>query len=66
VHDDDTLNEYFVAGNLLCTRWVENDKENREWWEISIDGNQMKWNALRGDEEGNTSTVSFEMTKVED
>lgn len=59
------MNEYFVSGNLLCTRWTENGEENREWWEISIDGDKMKWTALREGEDGKTYTASFEMTKVE-
>lgn len=57
--------EYFVDGNLLCTRWMENGAENREWWEISIDGNKMNWSALREDEDGKTFTATFEMTKVQ-
>lgn len=60
------MNEYFVSGNLLCTRWTENGEENREWWEISIDGDKMKWTALREGEDGKTYTASFEMTKVEE
>ena len=63
---DDTMNEYFVAGNLLCTRWKEGDAESREWWEISIDGDTMKWTALRQDKDGKTFTPEFEMTKVEE
>ncbi|WP_028236238.1 hypothetical protein [Pseudobutyrivibrio sp. MD2005] len=62
----DEMNEYFVAGNLLCTRWTENGEENREWWEISIDGDKMKWTALREGEDGKTFTASFEMTKVQE
>ena len=34
---DDDFSDYFVAGNLLCTRWKnagEGNEENREWWEI--------------------------------
>jgi len=61
----DEMNEYFVAGKLLCTRWIENGEENREWWEISIDNGKMNWTALREDENGKTFTASFEMTKVE-
>jgi hypothetical protein len=61
-----TLNEYFVAGNLLCTRWINDDEESREWWEISIDGDKMNWAALREDEDGNTFTAEFEMTKVKE
>ena len=66
IPSDNTLNEYFVDGNLLCTRWVEGDEENREWWEVSIDGDKMNWTALREDEDGNTFTSTFEMTKVEE
>ena len=61
-----TLNQYFVAGNLLCTRWVDNGQENREWWEITIDGSQMHWTALREDENGQRFTATFEMSKVND
>ena len=61
-----TLNEYFVDGNLLCTRWIDNDVENREWWEIaSIKDGVMKWKGLRQKEDGSTYTATFEMKKVE-
>ena len=61
-----TLNEYFVDGTLLCTRWIDNDVENREWWEIaSIKDGVMKWTALRANEDGTTYTATFEMKKVE-
>ena len=43
----------------------KNGAENREWWEISIDGNKMNWSALREDEDGKTFTATFEMTKVQ-
>ena len=60
-----TLNEYFVAGNLLCTRWVDNGVEYREWWEILNIGNgTMIWIALREDEQGNSYVASFAMSKV--
>ena len=62
--EGNTLNEYFVDGNLLCTRWVDNGVENREWWEINIDGDKMNWTALRQKEDGSTFTATFEMTKV--
>ena len=62
---DNTLNEYFVDGTLLCTRWIDNDVENREWWEITINGNKMNWTALRQKEDGTTFTATFEMKKVE-
>ena len=59
-----TLSEYFVDGTLLCTRWIDNGQENREWWEISIDGTQMHWTALREDANGQRFTATFEMEKV--
>jgi hypothetical protein len=65
---DDDFSDYFVAGNLLCTRWKnagEGNEENREWWEIeSIENGVMKWKSLRQKEDGTTYTATFEMTKV--
>ena len=63
-YEGNTLNEYFVDGTLLCTRWIDNGQENREWWEITIDGNQMHWTALREDANGQRFTATFEMSKV--
>ena len=60
-----TLNEYFVDGTLLCTRWIDNGVENREWWEITIADGKMNWTALRQNEDGTTFTATFEMKKVE-
>ena len=60
-----TLNEYFVDGTLLCSRWIDQGQEYREWWEISIDGDKMNWTALRENPDGTTFTATFEMTKVE-
>jgi glycosyltransferase involved in cell wall biosynthesis len=60
-----TLNEYFVDGNLLCMRWVDNGIEYREWWEIAIDGDTMNWTALRQNPDGTTFTSTFSMTKIE-
>ena len=66
---DDDFSDYFVAGNLLCTRWKnagEGNEEHREWWEIeSIENGVMKWKALREKEDGTTYTATFEMKKVE-
>jgi len=60
-----TLNEYFVDGNLLCMRWINNGVEYREWWEIaSIENNVMSWTALRKRDDGTTYTASFSMVKV--
>jgi len=64
VPSDNSLNEYFVDGTLLCTRWIDNEVENREWWEITIDGDKMNWTALRQNPDGTTFTATFEMTKV--
>ena len=66
VPSSNTLNEYFVDGVLLATRWIDNDVENREWWEIvSIKDGVMKWKGLRQKEDGTTYTATFEMKKVE-
>ena len=66
---DDDYADYFVAGNLLCTRWKnagEGNEEHREWWEIeSIENGVMKWKALRQKEDGSTYTATFEMKKIE-
>lgn len=60
-----TLSQYFVDGTLLCTRWVIDGTENREWWEIaSIADGVMNWTALRQREDGTTFTATFSMTKV--
>ena len=60
-----TLNEYFVAGKLLCSRWINAGTELREWWEIeSIEDGVMKWKALRQKEDGTAFTSTFEMTKI--
>ena len=59
------MNEYFVAGNLLCTRWMENGVENREWWEITaMSSTGMVWTSLREKEDGTRYTAAFSMTKV--
>ena len=65
VPSENTLNEYFVDGTLLCSRWIDQGQEYREWWEISIDGDKMNWTALRQKEDGTTFTATFEMKKVE-
>ena len=66
VPSSNTLNEYFVDGTLLCMRWIDNENEFREWWEIvSIKNGVMKWKGLRQKEDGSTYTATFEMRKVE-
>ena len=66
---DDVLNDYFVDGTLLCTRWKNagaGNEEHREWWEVeSIENGVMKWKALRRNADGTTYTATFEMTKVQ-
>ncbi len=37
--------DYYVNGTLLCTRWFEGEVDNREWREITIDGDTMSWTA---------------------
>jgi hypothetical protein len=67
VPSTNTLNEYFVAGTLLCSRWINDGTEYREWWEIdSIEDGIMKWKALRMDADGNTFYSTFEMVKTAD
>ena len=65
---DDELDEYFVAGNLLCTRWKnagEGTRENREWWEITAAGESgMIWTALREKSDGTQYTAAFSMKKI--
>ena len=66
---DDDYADYFVDGNLLCTRWKNagaGNEEHREWWEIeSIEDGVMKWKALRQKEDGTTYTATFEMKKID-
>ena len=65
VSGKDSISEYFVDGILLCTRWINNNVESREWWEIeSINNGVMKWTALRQYPNGKTYNASFSMTKV--
>lgn len=63
---NDEYANYFVTGYLLCTRWrnAGGDAENREWWEVTINGDTMNWTALREDENGQRYTATFEMEKV--
>lgn len=64
---DDEYADYFVSGNLLCTRWKNAGAaaENREWWEITaISDRGMVWTALRQKTNGNTYTAAFSMNKV--
>ena len=65
VPSENSLNEYFVDGTLLCSRWIDQGQENREWWEITIADGKMNWTALREKEDGTTFTATFEMKKVQ-
>ncbi len=66
---DDEFSEYFVAGNLLCTRWKNagvGSQECREWWEIATAGNDsMVWIALREKADGSQYTAAFTMEKID-
>ena len=65
---EDEMSEYFVDGSLLCTRWqhTASSDEERDWWEIeSIQDGQMKWTALRIDENLTTHTETLELSKVQ-
>lgn len=68
VEKNDEFANYFVAGDLLCTRWKNvglGTQESREWWEImGLDDHTMIWSALRRDEYGDLYTASFSMTRV--
>lgn len=64
VLSDDMADEYYVAANLLCTRWVADGQEKRSCWEIAINGDAMSWTALRMGDDGKTYTVGYELKKV--
>ena len=65
---NDEYSEYFVAGDLLCTRWKNagvDTQECREWWEIATAGDKsMVWTALREKADGSQYTAAFTMHKV--
>ena len=62
------VEEYFVDGDWLATRWQEAGGEmNYEWWDIDeIKDGQMKWSALREREDGTRFTTTFTWKKVSD
>lgn len=62
------VEEYFVDGDFVATRWQEKDGEmNYEWWDIDeIKDGQMKWSALREREDGTRFTTTFTWKKVSD
>ena len=61
------VEEYFVDGDWLATRWQETGGEmNYEWWDIDeIKDGQMKWSALREREDGTRFKTTFTWRKVE-
>ena len=61
------IEEYFVDGDWMATRWQEKGGEmNYEWWDIDeIKDGQMKWSALREREDGTRFTTTFTWRKVE-
>ena len=60
------VEEYFVDGDWLATRWQETDGEmNYEWWDIDeIKDGQMKWSALREREDGTRFKTTFTWRKI--
>ena len=67
--DVNSKGDYFVDGNLLCTRWknVGDPTEHREWWEIaSIEDGVMNWTALRRSEQDSVYTATFSMHRVQE
>ena len=62
------VEEYFVDGDWIATRWQETGGEmNYEWWDIDeIKDGQMKWSALREREDGTRFTTTFTWKKVSD
>ena len=69
VATEDEISNYFVDGNLFCTRWKnvgEGNIEQREWWVIeSLENGVMKMTAKGQNADGTTYTDTFEMTKVQ-
>ena len=67
--DVNSKGDYFVDGNLLCTRWknVGDPAEHREWWEItSMEDGVMNWTALRRSEQDSVYTATFSMRRVQE
>lgn len=64
---ENALNEYDVDGDYLACRWKQtaDAKEDREFWDIAIHGNNMEWNALRQDTtSGKKFDASFTMERI--
>ncbi len=61
------LQNYFVDGTLLATRWKNiGEDELREWWEeiASLGGGEMQWTALRQNPDGTTVQRGTKWVKV--
>ena len=60
------VEEYFVDGDFVATRWQETGGEmNYEWWDIDeIKDGQMKWSALREREDGTRFTTTFTWRRI--
>lgn len=67
VISENSLNEYDIDGDYLACRWKENAdaKEDREFWDISVQDKTMAWSALR--EDATTKklfTATFDIRRV--
>ena len=60
-----TENLFYVAGDVLCFRWVKGGVQYREWWDIEVcDNDRMVWTALREGSDGARFVTGMEMKKV--
>lgn len=60
-----TENLYYVAGDVLCFRWIKEGVQYREWWDIEeCDDDKMVWTALREDGDGKRFMTGMEMKRV--
>ena len=61
------VEEWNVDGDWLATRWSTEDSEevNYEWWDIeSVNGETMKWSAIREKEDGTRFNTTFTWKKI--
>ena len=61
------MNEYFVDGDFLATRWnALGERVKYESWVIaSLEEGNMDWYAIRLDAEGNTFEQVMKWMKIE-
>ena len=58
-------NEYYVDGDFLGTRWISNNKEYREWWDIeTCNDTEMVWSALRKGSNGKVFSTKMKMVRI--